>query len=137
MANWIGTAAAGLKTVLETINGLRVYDTPPDAINETPAAVISLGEINYVVAIGGNAIEATFVVTVYARSAKTGEGWDDLYEFLAPAGTNSIPAAIAAATTLDGAVDQAMVESAENVQRDPDRPGTLTAEITVRWVKSS
>ena len=132
----LADAIAGLKTRLETITGLTVYDYPPDAKAKYPSAEIGLREGVYPLAMGGNAYEALFNVTLRVNAAKDVPGWQALELYLDPTGTNSIQAAVKAGPTLGGKADFARVEAHSAPERDPDNAGVYRAEIQIRWRKS-
>jgi len=134
MAGLFTSVADGIKTRLETISGLRVYEFPPDAINEYPAAVINRSsEAGYLVTYTA-IVEVEQKVTVYVKSADAEERMESLESFLAPTGSSSVKAAIDGDNTLGSVVDWCVLEDAETL--DPtDLPGVSAAEFRLRWSK--
>jgi hypothetical protein len=92
----VGLAAVrtALKTRLETIDGLRVYDTAPDAV-VPPAVVIKPAPgqlIDYNSATGVDDLRFTLILVVPRRDE--GAAQDELDSYLARSGANSIYATI-------------------------------------------
>ena len=95
----------GLKNALETIPGLRAFDTMPQAIPETPVAYVLPVTGNYHYTMDDN-LRYDFDITV-AVSLKPSfsQAQELLDEFISPTGDRSIMKAIEADPTLDGACD--------------------------------
>ena len=102
----------GLKTRLETISGLRVYDLIPDTVTP-PAAVV--GQLDFTFDIdnarGLDQAQVDVLVIVQRFSERTGQ--DKLDAYLAGSGASSIKAAIEGDRTLAGAVNTLRVTGAE------------------------
>ena len=94
MANEIGDAKAGLRARLETIPGLRVLDHPPGAVNELPAAVVSLHSRQGSRTLGGGGFEGRMRVTLLVASASANEAYAALDRFIDPSGPHSVEAAV-------------------------------------------
>jgi hypothetical protein len=105
----------GLKTRLDTIDGLRVYKYLPDDAGY-PAALISRNPIiNYGESLGyGSTLHATFRIILLVP-ANVDRQQLDLYPFLELTGTQSIPALIDADHTLGGLAADARVVEADDV----------------------
>lgn len=101
----------GLKTALETIGGLRAYDTEPGQVS-VPAAVVIPGEpfVEYDLAMGDNADQLNFVVLVLVQRADDRTAQDALDGYLAGSGALSVKSAIEG--TLGGVVNDASVSTA-------------------------
>lgn len=115
MANEIGGAKAGLRARLETIPGLRVLDHPPDAVNELPAAVVSLQSRTASRTLGGGGFEGRMRVTLLVASASVKEAYAALDRFVDPSGPQSVEAAVDGDNTWGGAVDDGRLASVENI----------------------
>ena len=113
MADELKDLKDGLKTRLETISGLRVYDQPPSSPNEFPCAVIVTGDVDYQLAFAGNTFGVELLVHILlAQAAQPLKAWEDLDNYLNPVGTKSIRATVEGDQTLGGAADWAKVVSA-------------------------
>ena len=115
MADEIGAARAGLRARLETIPGLRVLDHPPDAVNELPAAVVSLDSREPPRTLGGRGFEGRMRVTLLVASASAREARAALDRLLDPSGPQSVEAAVDGDNTWGGAVDDGRLVAVENV----------------------
>ena len=102
----------GLKTRLETISGLRVYDLIPDTVTP-PAAVV--GQLDFTFDIdnarGLDQAQVDVLVIVQRFSERSGQNLLDLY--LSGSGASSIKAAIEGDRTLGGVVNTLRVTGAE------------------------
>ena len=85
-------ARDGLATQLNTIAGLRVYEIPPEAAPELPAALILQGEpfASYGHTMGAPDVKLFFEVLVLVRSGDQEQAWAELEPFLASAGASSV-----------------------------------------------
>ena len=102
-------ARDGLATQLNTIAGLRVYEFPPEAAPELPAAIILQGEpfASYGHSIGAPDVKLFFQALVLVRSGDGGQAWSELEPFLESTGVSSVKAAVDG--TLGGSADWARV----------------------------
>ena len=102
-------ARDGLATRLNTIAGLRVYELPPEAAPELPAAIILQGEpfASYGHSIGAPDVKLFFEALLLVRSGDWGQAWSELEPFLESTGTSSVKAAVDG--TLGGSADWARV----------------------------
>jgi hypothetical protein len=102
-----------LKSNLQTITNLRVYDTIPDIVTP-PCAVV--GQLDFTFDIdnmrGLDQASVDVYVIVQRISERTGQ--DKLDNFLAGSGNGSIKTAIESDRTLGGLVDTLRVISAES-----------------------
>ena len=99
----------GLKTALETITGLTVYDTVPGSI-VTPCAIVQPETVEYQVTQGGATAatwEMAIIVLVQAVVEDTAQ--DAVDDYISPTGSSSVPAAIVADQDLNGTVAYAVV----------------------------
>jgi hypothetical protein len=102
----------GLKTRLQTITGLRVFDLIPDLVTP-PAAIVGQLDFTFDIANARGLDQATCDVYVIVQRLSERAGQDKLDEFLAGSGASSIKAAIEGDKTLGGAVNTLRVTSAE------------------------
>ena len=141
MADEIKDAKDGLKTLLETISGLRVYDHVPDGgPSEFPAAVIrfvsrTAGSGG---SLGGSTFQGVLSVVVMVAKANDLEAYDEIIKYIEPLGTESIEAAVDADNTWGGNVDDGRVESVESVTHleMPWGGRYVAAQFSVRFLKS-
>lgn len=91
----------GLQVAIDTIDGLRVYDTVPDDV-QPPAAVVvpSGGTFGATMARGSD--DMVFEVRVAVSAAVSRTGQDTLDALMAGSGPRSIKAAVEADASLDG-----------------------------------
>ncbi|MDP2731073.1 MAG: hypothetical protein Q8O55_11425 [Dehalococcoidales bacterium] len=86
-----------LKTGLETISGLKVYDTVPDAIGQLPAFFMLPKSGDYDQAASGQfyrlMLEGTLLIR---RVSEVQQAQDSLDSYLQPTGSSSVKAAIEA-----------------------------------------
>lgn len=99
----IAQIRAGLKTRLETITGLQVYDYRPGTISP-PTAIVARQSTQYDVTFDG-ADDHTMGVQVYVAFSNDRAAEDNLDAYLNESGTTSVVAAIHADSTLGGVVD--------------------------------
>lgn len=103
----IGDIKDGLKTRLETISGLQVFDYVPEGTLALPSATIAF--VRRERATLGRDYRYRFLIILRLGGANAQEQWDDLDNYLSPTGTKSIQAAIAGGPTLAGVADLAEV----------------------------
>jgi len=116
MANEISGTRDGLKTLLENISGLRVYDHRPDSVNELPAAFVEFAGRGEGLTLGGSSFVGRLTVIVLLPKAKPGDGYDDLTKYLDPLGTQSIEAQLDSDSTWGGSVDDGRVREFGNLR---------------------
>lgn len=127
----VSQAAAALKTALQAIPGLRVYDYQPDQLNP-PLAIVGLNQIAFHRAFAGGDVVQQFLITVVVGRPSERTGQAALDEFSSFDGTKSIRAAIEADMTLDGVVQSAVVDRVDNIQYVTIGDSTyLTVDFTV------
>lgn len=104
---------AALKTTLESIDGLHVYDTPPGQII-VPAALVLPGEplITYDETMARGSDSMQIIVRLLVSQQVVDIAQDNLDPYLAPEGDLSIKATVDG--NLGGAVDYARVAQARN-----------------------
>ena len=105
----IVAARDGLAAQLNTIAGLRVYELPPEAAPELPAAIILQGEpfASYGNSLGAPDVKLLFEALVLVRSGDGGQAWSELEPFLESTGASSVKAAVDG--DLGGSADWARV----------------------------
>jgi len=116
------TVRTNLKTALQAITGMRVFDYVPDSTNvPTNNAFAIVGQLNmnydYTLNRGFDSATCNIIVIVGRMSEKDGQARFD--GLLASSGSTSIKAAVEADKTLGGAVQTLRVVSAS--------PGTITS----------
>ena len=102
----------GLAQRLDSISGLRVYPTPPDALPELPAAIITPGDplARYDQVMQGADVRYSFQVLLLVNSADEAQAWADLEPYISPSGAASVKAAVDG--SLGGNADWARVTRA-------------------------
>ena len=125
-----------LKTRLETISGLRVFNQPMDSINQFPAAVIQSENINYALTFGGTSAEGVMRVTFFLDKAITEDACRSLDTYLHPGNSTSVVRALYGDSSLGGTA-QIVAVSAENigVRVLPDGNAVMGADFLTRWVR--
>jgi hypothetical protein len=102
-----------LKTNLQNITNLRVYDLIPDVI-VPPCAVVGQLDFTFDIDNMRGLDQASVDVYVIVQRISERSGQDKLDNFLAGSGTGSIKTAIESDRTLGGLVDTLRVISAES-----------------------
>jgi hypothetical protein len=110
---------SGLAARLGTISGLRVYATPPELVQELPAAVVTAGApfLAYDQLMRGPDVHYAFRVLLLVGSADEAQAWADLEPYLTSTGASSVKAAVDG--TLGGSADWARVARAPAVGKVP------------------
>jgi hypothetical protein len=111
----VTTVRNGLAARLATISGLRVYATPPDLVQELPAAVVTAGDpfLAYDQLVRGADVRYSFKVLLLVTSADEAQEWSDLEPYLGATGAASVKAAVDG--TLGGSADWARVVRSPSV----------------------
>lgn len=121
---------SGLKTRLETVSGLTVYDYVPDFIDPPTALIAPFNTLNFdsTMQRGSDTYEIPVIVYVSKVDAETGQ--DSIDSYLAASGSNSIKAAIEGDTTLGGAAMSVRVVSAAEYGEYEVTQGTSFLGVT-------
>lgn len=109
----VGALRDGLKTRLQTIAGLRVYDTVPGEVSP-PAAVVRPESITFDSSMSRGSDDFVFTVLVLVSTAVDRVAQDKLDGYLDGAGALSVKAAIEADPDLGGAADWTNVTGVRN-----------------------
>ena len=107
----------GLKTRLQTISGLRVFDTIPEN-PQPPAAIVGQLDMNFDIDNARGLDLATVEVYLLVQRMDVRSGQDKLDAYLAGTGAGSVKAAIEGDKTLGGACSTLRVLSAESGQSE-------------------
>ncbi len=136
MANEIENARDGLKTLLENIAGLRVYDHEPESVNELPAALVRFGIRSAALTLSGSTFAGSLTVTLLLSKADRQQASEDLGAYMDPLGANSIEAQLDSDNTWGGNVDDGRLAKVGAV-RDVEVAGGrfLAADLECRFVK--
>jgi hypothetical protein len=110
----VSDVAAGLKTNLSQIEGLRVVDYISDQINP-PTAFVAIDNVTYHRSFAGGDPVYTYTVTVIVSRADARTAQAALDGFLSFSGGTSIREAIEADTTCNGTAQTCVVERGGNV----------------------
>lgn len=111
----IAQVAAGLKTRLATVSGLRVFDYTPDQVNP-PVAFPVLNTVNYHTLFGDDGVEMSWSVHVVVGRYVDRVSFTNLDAYLSYSGATSIRAALEGDLTLGGIVDTMIVEGATQIE---------------------
>ncbi len=132
MAATVSKAAQALRTALQRIPDLRVYDFIPDTIN-VPMALVTLEEATYHRAFGGGDVQYRFLVTVLVGRTSERVAQQRLDDYLSYSGGQSIRQAIETDPDWDCDVQTLMVERAGNLQPVTVNDATyLSVDFTVQ-----
>lgn len=107
----VGTVRDGLKTRLQTISGLRVYDIIPDKVTP-PSAIVGQLDFTFDIDNARGLDQASCDIYVIVQRLDARSGQNKLDEYLS-SGSKSIKTAIEGDRTLGGAVNTLRVTSAE------------------------
>lgn len=107
----VSTVRDGLKTRLQTISGLRVYDIIPDKVTP-PSAIVGQLDFTFDIDNARGLDQASCDIYVIVQRLDARSGQNKLDEYLS-SGSKSIKAAIEGDRTLGGAVNTLRVTSAE------------------------
>ena len=105
----------GLKTRLQTITGLRVYDLIPEPVTP-PCAVVGQLDLTFDIDNARGLDQANVDIYVFVQRFSERAGQDKLDAYLAGSGSSSIKTAIEGDRTLGGVVNTLRVTSAESGQ---------------------
>lgn len=113
----LATVRDGLAARLNTISGLRVYETPPEQVQEFPAAVLTQAEpfASYDQVMGAADVRYFFEVLLLVSSGDEAQALADLEPYVSPTGASSVKAAVDG--DLDGSADWARVARVISVGR--------------------
>lgn len=114
MAGTVSEIAAGLKTNLTSIEGLRVLDYVSDQINP-PTAFVGIDNVTYHRSFAGGDPVHVYTVTVIVSRADTRTAQAALDGFLSWDGRTSIRAAIESDPTCAGTAQTCAVERGGNI----------------------
>ena len=101
----------GLKTRLQTISGLRAFDTIPDTLNPPCAVVEPAPPFDYHGSMGPGLSTFRFRIQVLVSRSSDRGGQDKLDGYCDTASATSVRNAIEGDRTLGGAVQDCLVES--------------------------
>ena len=91
-----------IDTIFDQVGGLHLYSNSADA-PIPPALDVSLDQLTYGTTFDDGS-EAVFLLRVIVGAVASQGSQAELYDYIAPQGQSSIPAAIAANNSLNGAV---------------------------------
>lgn len=114
MAATVSEVAAGLRTNLSRIDGLRVLDFVPDQLNP-PTAFVAIDNVTYHRSFAGGDPVYVFNVNVVVSRADSRTAQAALDGFLSYDGRTSIRAAIESDVTCNGTAQTCVVERGGNV----------------------
>ena len=93
----------GIKTRLQTIQGLRIFATDelPDSINQFPAALVVPGETAYVTTLSSTDADYNFRIILVFSRANSPSAISKMLPYIAVEGNKSVVEAIHEDVTLD------------------------------------
>ena len=112
-----------LKTAMETLPDLKVFDQPADSINQFPAMIFRTEPIDYRVVFNNQDMTGTLRCILLVSTKDQQEAFDDIDDYLEITGPKSVRAAIEADKTLGGVVDWIILDRAENIDFREVKPG--------------
>lgn len=110
----VSQVADGIKTRLQTISGLRVFNYQPEQLNP-PVAYPSLNSINYHRSFQGGNVEMDWSVLVIVGRYLDRVAHQQLDGYLSFSGATSIRAAIEGDTTLGGVVSTLILSDSTDI----------------------
>jgi len=92
----VAAVRQGLVDRLSTISGLRVYEVPPQQVQEFPAAVLAPAEpfASYDQVMGAADVRYIFQVLLLVNSGDEAQALSDLEPYVSPAGGSSVKAVV-------------------------------------------
>jgi len=115
MAATVGAIAAGLKTALSTVSGLRTFASQPDSL-QPPVGYPVLNSISYHRAMGGGNVTTEWSIVVIVGRYTDDRAFADLDNYLSYSGSKSIRAAVEADPTLGGIVSTLLLPTGARIQ---------------------
>ena len=105
----LATIRTGIQTRLQTISGLRVFDRPPDSVNDYPCALILPKGGEYDTEFGAGT-KYTFEITILvSRAADVDRAQTKIDPYIDRSGAKSVYAAVDGDVTLGGAAETCRV----------------------------
>jgi|TARA_R100000655_G_scaffold29818_3_gene60257 hypothetical protein len=120
----------GLKTRLETVSGLTVYDTVPDFLDPPAVIIAPFNTLNFDSTMQRGSDTYEIPVILYIQKVDAAMAQDSLDSFLASSGGSSIKAAIEGDITLGGAAMSVRVVSATDYGEYEVSQGTSFLGVT-------
>ena len=113
----LAAVRGALAARLDTISGLRIYDTPPDSVQELPAAIVMFGPdtTTYALTLAAEDVRFAFEVLLLLGSGDEIQAQQDLEPYVDATGASSIKAAVEG--TLGGNADWASVSLVDPIRR--------------------
>jgi len=105
------TVRDALKTQLQTITGLRCYDTIPDSIN-VPAAIVGMLDFEFDMSMMRGADKATLDIIIITGRMSERSAQNALDTYLTGTGASSVKTVVEANPTLSGACQTLRVTTA-------------------------
>jgi hypothetical protein len=133
MSGSVSAVAAGFKTRLATINGLRTYAYQPEQTNP-PLAYPVLNSINYHRAFGGGDMVMDWSIYVIVGRWTDSRAFDALDDYLAFTGTKSLRAVLEGDLTLNGSAKTLVVNSSISIEPQSQADAeflTVRVDVTV------
>lgn len=92
----LATVRDGMAARLGSISGLRVYQTPPEVVQEFPAAVLTHSDpfVSFDQVMGAADVRYFFEVFLLVSSGDAAQALSDLEPYISPTGASSVKAAV-------------------------------------------
>ena len=120
----------GVRSVLETIPGLRVLDYMPDTWNDFPLAVVAFAHVRASPTLAGSRLAGEVTVTLMSGGANLPETLADLDPLI-----ESVDAAVSTDATLGGAVHYIVLDRMEKVGvRNMGPQRCVAADLHLRFM---
>ena len=129
----VSQVAAGLRTRLATISGLRTFSYQPEQLNP-PVAYPVLNSVTYHRAFAGGDVEMFWSIFVVVGRYTDSRAFDNVDDYLAYDGAKSLRAAIEGDRTLGGVAQTLIVSSSFAIQPQTQADAeflTVRVDVTV------
>ena len=98
------------------VSNSQVYDYPPDSVNQFPAIIPMVDNLDMAMVMGGNSFQGTLRIVCLVERADVREAWLRMYDMMDTTGSGtSIIAALKADATLNASVDSSYIAGVQNI----------------------
>jgi hypothetical protein len=129
----VSQVAAGLKTRLATISGLRAYAYQPEQLNP-PAAYPVLNSVSFHRAFGGGNVEMYWSIYIVVGRYTDSRAFDNIDDYVSYSGAKSIRAVLEGDLTLGGVCQTLVVPTSFAIEPQTQADAeflTVRADLTV------
>ena len=98
------------------VTNSKAFDHPADSINQFPAIIPLVDNLDMAMVAGGNSFQGTLRIVCLVERAEVREAWLRMYDMMDTTGSGtSIIAALKADATLNASVDSSFIAGVQNV----------------------